>query len=194
MLHSSSVFVTFCKATGKKWQHALTTYFRYLVLKLESWLLIVFLTPSSTTANGDEPAGVGAPGAAGLRRAQQARTQARAADQGAASAESRLQPRRAHEDQRALPKTFPGQNGLSLRAGLAWAAPPGHSWSGRGRGRGAACWPDAAGLRGSRRSRWSPIARCVTAALATRSWETRADRADAPPGLLSDTASGASRC
>ena len=140
------------------------------------------------TANGDEPAGVGAAGAAGLRWAQQARTQARAADKGVAPAEGRLQPRCAHEDQRALPTTFPCQNGFPLRAGHAWAAPPGHSWNGWRRRRRTARRPDAAGVRGSRRARWRPVARCLTAPLAARPRETRADRADAPPVHLGHAA------
>lgn len=148
---------------------------------------------SSLVANGDEPAGVGAAGAAGLRWTQQTRTQARVADQGASSAEGRLQPRCAHEDQRALPTTLPRQNALPLRAGHAWPSPPCHSRYGGRRRRCVASRPDATGVWGSRWARWRPFACRVATPLAARPREARVDWADAPSVSLGLAAPGPPR-
>lgn len=84
-------------------------------------IVCLFIYPPPK-ANGNEPAGVGAAGAARLRRTQQARPETRAANQSAAHAESGLQSGRAHEDQRAVQAPLPRQTAVARRAGHAEGA------------------------------------------------------------------------
>lgn len=142
------------------------------------WLTDCCRSSPLLAANGDEPAGVGAAGAAGIRWTQQARTQARAADQSTPPAKGRLQPRRAHEGQGALSTTLPRQDALSLGAGTARPPPPRHSRDGgRGWGRSARR-PDAAGVREPRRR---PFSCRVAPPVAARPREAWAAGPDASP-------------
>ncbi|KAG5839558.1 hypothetical protein ANANG_G00206240 [Anguilla anguilla] len=74
------------------------------------------------TANGNEPSCFGAPSTTGIRGTQQARAQTRAADQGSALTEGRLQPRRADENKGTVPPPLPHQDGVLGGAGAAQRA------------------------------------------------------------------------